>query len=108
MSDHAGHNNRDAASDAGQPSTKQRAWEEYFPIQASEEYYVARRDFTKFLGLTSLGFVVGQFWIVVQNWYRTQGAAAAGLAPHGTRICLNCAKGTRWVSIIRGKTTIAC
>jgi len=43
---------------------------EHFPIQASDEHYVARRDFTKFLGLTSLGFVVGQFWIIVQNWYR--------------------------------------
>lgn len=54
----------------GQQSLEKRAWEEYFPIQSADEHYVARRDFTRFLGLTSLGFVVGQFWIIVQNWYR--------------------------------------
>lgn len=56
--------------DAPESAEQKRAWEEYFPIQAADEHYVARRDFTKFLGLTSLGFVVGQFWIIVQNWFR--------------------------------------
>jgi Rieske Fe-S protein len=31
---------------------------------------VARRDFTKFLGMTSLAFVAGQLWIVFENWLR--------------------------------------
>ena len=32
--------------------------------------YRARRDFTKFLCLTSFAFVVGQFWIAAQNLWR--------------------------------------
>jgi Rieske Fe-S protein len=54
----------------GRPMAEQPAWRSAFPIDNAQEHYVERRDFTKFLGLTSLGFVVGQFCIVVQNWYR--------------------------------------
>lgn len=54
----------------GKPLPQQPAWRKDFPIDLPEEQYVARRDFTKFLTLTSLAFVVGQFWIVVQNWWR--------------------------------------
>ena len=39
-----------------------------FPIDWPEDNYVARRDFTKFLVLTSLAFAAGQLWILVQNW----------------------------------------
>ncbi len=53
----------------------QPLWRQDFPIDTSQDAYVARRDFTKFLGLTSLAFVVGQFWIVVQNsWRKSRGA----------------------------------
>ena len=45
----------------------QPKWRQDFPIDTPQDGYVARRDFTKFLGLTSLAFVVGQFWIAVQN-----------------------------------------
>src|SRR5438128_8169838 len=48
----------------------QPAWRQDFPIDWPQDHYVARRDFTKFLTLTSLAFVVGQFWIGVQNWFR--------------------------------------
>jgi nitrite reductase/ring-hydroxylating ferredoxin subunit len=54
----------------GRPSAEQPAWRRDFPIDLAEADYVARRDFTKFLGLTSLAFVVGQFWIVLQNSIR--------------------------------------
>src|SRR4029079_9998283 len=41
-----------------------------FPVDSAQDSYVARRDFTKFLGLTSLAFVVGQFWIAMRNVWR--------------------------------------
>ena len=52
----------------GHPASEQPAWRQEFPIDSEEDNYVARRDFTKFLGLTSLGFVVGQFFIGVKSW----------------------------------------
>jgi nitrite reductase/ring-hydroxylating ferredoxin subunit len=52
----------------------QPKWRQDFPIDSAQDAYVARRDFTKFLGLTSLAFVVGQFWIALQNrWRRARG-----------------------------------
>ena len=48
----------------------QPKWRRDFPIDSAQDAYVARRDFTKFLGLTSLAFVVGQFWIALQNRWR--------------------------------------
>ena len=53
-----------------QPMEKQPAWRQDFPIDWPQDHYVARRDFTKFLVLTSLAFTVGQFWIATQNWWR--------------------------------------
>jgi nitrite reductase/ring-hydroxylating ferredoxin subunit len=54
----------------GRPMAEQAAWRVAFPIDVAQEHYVERRDFTKFLGLTSLGFVVGQFCIIALNWSR--------------------------------------
>jgi Rieske Fe-S protein len=48
----------------------QPGWRHDFPIDWPQDHYVARRDFTKFLVLTSFAFAVGQFWIGVQNWIR--------------------------------------
>jgi len=45
-------------------------WREDFPIDVPQDDYVSRRDFTKFLMLVSLAFVVGQFWILLLNWKR--------------------------------------
>ncbi len=53
---------------------EQPKWRHDFPIDTPQDNYVARRDFTKFLVLTSFAFVVGQFWIALQNlWRRTRG-----------------------------------
>jgi len=52
------------------PDGAQPLWRRDFPIDWPQDHYVARRDFTKFLGLTSLAFVVGQLSIAVQNWRR--------------------------------------
>jgi Rieske Fe-S protein len=46
------------------------AWSEEFSVYAAEDAYVQRRQFTKFLVLTSLGMVAGQAWI----WVKSLGA----------------------------------
>ena len=55
----------DRQSDGQQPR-----WRRDFPIDWPQDHYVARRDFTKFLCLTSFAFVVGQCTIAFQNWRR--------------------------------------
>lgn len=54
----------------GRPMHQQPAWRQDFPIDWPQDQYVERRDFVKFLALTSLAFTVGQFWIAGQNWLR--------------------------------------
>jgi len=54
--------------------SQQPQWRHDFPIDRPQDAYLSRRDFTKFLVLTSLAFVVGQFWIALRNlWRRTRG-----------------------------------
>jgi Rieske Fe-S protein len=72
----------------------QPQWRHDFPVDWPQDHYVARRDFTKFLGLTSAAFVVGQCTIAVQNWFRRRRgkppiveiAAAAQLPVGGTLV----------------------
>jgi hypothetical protein len=54
----------------GRPMDEQPAWRTDFPIDWPQDHYVERRDFMKFMVLTSLAFTVGQFWIAAQNWWR--------------------------------------
>jgi Rieske Fe-S protein len=54
----------------GRPIEDQPAWRTDFPIDWPQDHYVERREFVKFLVLTSLAFVVGQFSIAAQNWWR--------------------------------------
>jgi Rieske Fe-S protein len=54
----------------GRPDEAQPQWRHDFPIDWPQDQYVARRDFSKFLVLTSLAFVVGQVTIGVQNVFR--------------------------------------
>ena len=48
-------------------SSTKPLWTEEFSVHASEDAYVLRRQFTKFLVLTSLGMATGNAWI----WIRT-------------------------------------
>jgi nitrite reductase/ring-hydroxylating ferredoxin subunit len=48
----------------------QPAWRQDFPIDWPQDVYVERREFMKFMVLTSAAFTIGQFWIAAQNWYR--------------------------------------
>jgi Rieske Fe-S protein len=54
------------------PAEAQPAWRQDFPIDWPQDLYVERRDFLKFMVLTSAAFTAGQAWIAVQNWYRRQ------------------------------------
>lgn len=54
----------------GRPYHDQPQWRNDFPIDWPQDDFVARRDFTRFLVLTSFAFVVGQVWIVYQNLQR--------------------------------------
>jgi Rieske Fe-S protein len=54
----------------GRPIEVQPKWRRDFPIDWPQDDYVARRDFTKFMVMTSFAFTVGQFWIVIQNFAR--------------------------------------
>jgi Rieske Fe-S protein len=54
----------------GEPLEQQPKWRRDFPIDWPEDHYVARRDFTKYMVLTSFAFVVGQAWIASENFLR--------------------------------------
>lgn len=54
------------------PPDAQPVWRQDFPIDWPQDLYVERRDFMKFMVLTSAAFTVGQLWIAAQNWYRTR------------------------------------
>ena len=43
-------------------------WREEVSFRTADEQYVARRQFGKFLVLTSLGMFVGNLWILAKSW----------------------------------------
>jgi len=45
-------------------------WREEFSVHAGDERYVGRRQFAKFLVLTSLGMLAGNVWILVRSLFR--------------------------------------
>jgi Rieske Fe-S protein len=47
-------------------------WREEFSVHAAEERYVTRRQFGKFLVLTSLGMFVGNLWILARSLWRSE------------------------------------
>jgi Rieske Fe-S protein len=49
-------------------------WRDEFSIEMAEDRYVARRQFSKFLVLTSLGMLVGNVWILIRSWFGAQPA----------------------------------
>jgi Rieske Fe-S protein len=52
------------------PLDEQPAWRQDFPVDWPQDQYVERRDFMKFLVLTSFAMTVGQLWIAGENWLR--------------------------------------
>jgi nitrite reductase/ring-hydroxylating ferredoxin subunit len=55
------------------PTETQPAWRQDFPIDWPQDLYVERRDFVKFMVLTSAAFTLGQLWIGFQNWFGRRG-----------------------------------
>lgn len=68
-------------------------WSEEFSVEAAEDAYVQRRQFTKFLVLTSFGMVTGNGWILLkavttperQQWPQIVIGRAADIAPGSVR-----------------------
>jgi nitrite reductase/ring-hydroxylating ferredoxin subunit len=64
-------------------------WRDEFSVFSSDEKYVSRRQFSKFLVLTSMGMFVGNLWILVRSWfsrkpfYPVTAIASAGEIPIG-------------------------
>ncbi|HEV2686932.1 MAG TPA: Rieske 2Fe-2S domain-containing protein, partial [Bryobacteraceae bacterium] len=55
--------------------TTKQLWREEFSVFAGEDRYVQRRQFAKFLVLTSVGMFVGNLWILVRSWFRQPSCA---------------------------------
>lgn len=56
----------------GRPIETQPKWRRDFPIDWPQDEYIARRDFIKFLVLTSGAFAAGQLWLLVQSLFRNR------------------------------------
>ena len=61
---------QDRAYPDGRPLFEQPRWRQDFPTDIPEDDVLARREFTKFLVLTSGAFGVGQCWIGVMSLRR--------------------------------------
>jgi nitrite reductase/ring-hydroxylating ferredoxin subunit len=57
----------------GRPHPDQPQWQRDFPTDVPEDDHVARREFVKFLVLTSGAFAVGQCWIAAASALRVRG-----------------------------------
>jgi nitrite reductase/ring-hydroxylating ferredoxin subunit len=44
-------------------------WQDEFPVFTADERYVSRRQFTKFLTLTSFGMFAGNLWILMRSLF---------------------------------------
>lgn len=75
-------------------SSTKPLWTEEFSVYASEDAYVLRRQFTKFLVLTSFGMLAGNTWIWARSliddetadWPELTVARASELAPGTVRM----------------------
>lgn len=44
-------------------------WQDEFSVFTADERYVSRRQFTKFLTLTSFAMLAGNVWILARSWF---------------------------------------
>ncbi|HEY2931961.1 MAG TPA: Rieske 2Fe-2S domain-containing protein [Acidobacteriota bacterium] len=51
------------------PRSAEPKWKNDFPLDYGEDEHVSRREFAKFLVLTSLGLFVGNCWIALKQWF---------------------------------------
>ena len=67
----------------GRPMAQQPKWRQDFPIDWLEDEYVSRRELVKFIVLTSLAFVTGQFWLVGKALFSSKSRTWPALAVAG-------------------------
>lgn len=65
-------------------SEKITRWKQDFPVSSDEDSYATRREFTKFLGLTSLAFLAGTCAAAARKLWKRATATAANAAPVAT------------------------
>src|SRR3982751_1757517 len=65
------------AMQATHGSSNKPLWTEEFSVHSADDRYVLRRQFTKFLTLTSFGMLVGNAWIWVKSLLDGRTAAVA-------------------------------
>lgn len=63
-----------------------KLWRDEFSIEAAHERYVARRQFGKFLVLTSFGMFVGNLWILLKSYLRKDEVFPRTLVGHANEI----------------------
>jgi Rieske Fe-S protein len=63
----------------GRSPAEQPRWRQDFPIDWPQDEYISRREFIKFLLLTSAAFTTGQFWFLVQDFIQSQAAPSPSL-----------------------------
>ena len=66
------HGDSDREYPDGKPLSEQPRWRQDFPTDIPEDDFLARREFTKFLVLTSGAFVAGQCWIGLMSVLRDE------------------------------------
>ena len=64
------HGEQDRDYPDGRPLSEQPRWRQDFPTDIPADDALARREFTKFLVLTSGAFVAGQCWIGLMSLLR--------------------------------------
>lgn len=68
---------------------QEKLWRDEFSVFKADERYVNRRQFSKFLTLTSLAMFAGNIWILMRSWlyrapsYQSAVVARAGEIPVG-------------------------
>lgn len=60
----------------GRCPKEERLWREEFSVSSAEQSYVERRQFSRFLVLTSGAMFAGQVWLMAKNWMSKAKAAA--------------------------------
>ena len=60
----------------GRSAAEQPRWRQDFPIDWPQDQYIFRREFIKFLLLTSGAFTAGQFWLLIRNLGRAKATAS--------------------------------
>lgn len=68
--------NSNTVTPNGLPLREQPAWRQDFPIDWPQDHYVARRDFTRILVLSSLPFALVQLGLGILSWLRRGRARA--------------------------------